>query len=103
MSAEITLVLPVLECACITSMGPRSDERGNTAANPNMPAARRLQWGRAQMSAEISQVLFMGSSIQLLQWGRAQMSAEMWKCAKPKKPPADTSMGPRSDERGNAR
>ncbi len=38
----------------VTSMGPRSDERGNAKllAIP-MQSRRKLQWGRAPMSAEI--------------------------------------------------
>ncbi|SRR5579883_2787826 len=37
------------------SMGPRSDERGNTFPCLRYPIVCRLQWGRARMSAEISQ------------------------------------------------
>jgi len=59
-------------------MGPRSDERGNNlvllAEDLNLNA---LQWGRAQMSAEIPAT-----------W----LNRDPWD---------DASMGPRSDERGN--
>ncbi len=42
--------------AVVASMGPRSDERGNTTflGWPDL-SATSLQWGRAQMSAEIGQ------------------------------------------------
>src|SRR5579885_1761572 len=61
-----------------SSMGPRSDERGNTLSE-KMTAYlwAILQWGRAQMSAEIqfpTPYLYWPNN---LQWGRAQMSAEM--------------------------
>ncbi len=36
-----------------------------------------LQWGRAQMSAEINPASAAATSTMPLQWGRAQMSAEM--------------------------
>jgi len=34
-------------------MGPRSDERGNRKSSLHLEALLELQWGRAQMSAEI--------------------------------------------------
>src|SRR5579885_3471758 len=59
-------------------MGPRSDERGNIrvsqAARHRCPG---LQWGRAQMSAEIHRDERSAGSGVRLQWGRAQMSAEI--------------------------
>src|SRR5579885_1004342 len=59
-------------------MGPRSDERGDAS----LPVARArkfnfLQWGRAQMSAEIWARRWPSSDSATLQWGRAQMSAEI--------------------------
>ncbi len=36
-----------------------------------------LQWGRAQMSAEMNWIVFGAPLRSLLQWGRAQMSAEI--------------------------
>ncbi len=35
------------------SMGPRSDERGNVDGRNALSAEDALQWGRAQMSAEM--------------------------------------------------
>ena len=88
-----------------TSMGPRSDERGNRAVRlaGGSGYAVLLQWGRAPMSAEIGQDLRLvlrevdqtsmgprsdergnienisicGMVVLVLQWGRAPMSAEM--------------------------
>src|SRR5579884_3380671 len=85
------------------SMGPRSDERGNAVALPhNLPSTEWLQWGRAQMSAEMRELRKRNSWPFLLQWGRAQMSAEIrthpWR---PGHGGHGASMGPRSDERGN--
>ena len=60
-------------------MGPRSDERGNEEKVSKMPREEvLLQWGRAQMSAEI-----LEEGVRLLREAHA-------------------SMGPRSDERGNS-
>ena len=59
-------------------MGPRSDERGNAASQAFTLAGNDLlQWGRAQMSAEIAEFAKLRAKVGLLQWGRAQMSAEM--------------------------
>ena len=108
------------------SMGPRSDERGNFGEKRDPFGTRgALQWGRAQMSAEIRPSGIQASAANLLQWGRAQMSAEMRTTSAPR-PHSDplqwgraqmsaeistlsssereaalASMGPRSDERGN--
>src|SRR5579885_2193507 len=60
------------------SMGPRSDERGNEFRGIILRERK-------------------GS----LQWGRAQMSAEMFVLLVPVKRAGLPSMGPRSDERGN--
>ena len=60
-------------------MGPRSDERGNKSVPEVFPKGVCLQWGRAQMSAEMSKsscTVLCGAKS--LQWGRAQMSAEMY-------------------------
>jgi len=85
-------------------MGPRSDERGNgQPLRKSSQPSSLLQWGRAQMSAEITAqprncfqclVASMGPRsdergngldavlvecrLIQLQWGRAQMSAEMF-------------------------
>ena len=61
------------------SMGPRSDERGNSVIPVGERPLSVLQWGRAPMSAEI----------------RAQLVGAIKTFA--------ASMGPRSDERGNRR
>ena len=40
----------------VASMGPRSDERGNRRIEPVDPERHRmLQWGRVRMNAEITQ------------------------------------------------
>ncbi len=84
------------------SMGPRSDERGNEARLPAAPPVRWLQWGRAQMSAEMAQYpITQPVFLDFLQWGRAQMSAEIMVILRTKIPGKFPSMGPRSDERGN--
>jgi len=59
-------------------MGPRSDERGNGAVlGYAVRGSIRLQWGRAQMSAEMLWARMKSSGSDGLQWGRAQMSAEI--------------------------
>jgi len=79
MSAEIRFILEYPCDQAVASMGPRSDERGNSArTNCLCRAHSLLQWGRAPMSAEI---------------GTGQRIADAR---------AEASMGPRSDERGNA-
>src|SRR5579885_1899855 len=63
-----------------------------------------LQWGRAQMSAEMAQYpITQPVFLDFLQWGRAQMSAEIMVILRTKIPGKFPSMGPRSDERGNAK
>ena len=64
-------------------------------------SANELQWGRAQMSAEMRRWWRGGCSRTALQWGRAQMSAEMYLKGDDVPAGVSTSMGPRSDERGN--
>src|SRR5579875_1183060 len=61
-----------------------------------------LQWGRAQMSAEIYLADASGLFDYSLQWGRAQMSAEILVFFRTWEPRELASMGPRSNERGNA-
>src|SRR5579885_1944704 len=54
MSAEIQVAALSQSIAALSSMGPRSDERGNMRTGlQREPAGEDLQWGRAQMSAEI--------------------------------------------------
>ena len=70
--------IDVCEIVYITSMGPRSDERGNSiSCRRALARIIRLQWGRAPMSAEISDVMLLFAPSFRLQWGRAPMSAEM--------------------------
>src|SRR5579883_3166700 len=60
------------------SMGPRSGERGNSLAFSADMVNGLLQWGRAQVSAEmmnLSYDVFIEADV--LQWGRAQVSAEI--------------------------
>src|SRR5579885_2255839 len=60
------------------SMGPRSDERGNYASWRCLGCQWKLQWGRARMSAEIGKWEMGIISYEVaLQWGRARMSAEI--------------------------
>src|SRR5437899_634274 len=63
--------------AQVASMGPRSDERGNAATAFTFCNSALLQWGRALMSAEITERREFGQQLRALQWGRALMSAEM--------------------------
>ena|SRR5579885_2467798 len=80
MSAEIQVAALSQSIAALSSMGPRSDERGNMRTGlQREPAGEDLQWGRAQMSAEI----------------RKASPENRARC--------QSSMGPRSDERGNAK
>src|SRR5579885_766096 len=85
-----------------SSMGPRSDERGNRRYGlPRLPK-KALQWGRAQMSAEMHHCFTEDRIVGHLQWGRAQMSAEIRRIGYVVRGRRCSSMGPRSDERGNA-
>src|SRR5579885_1709575 len=59
-----------------------------------------LQWGRAQMSAEMKRSSENNMPCDCLQWGRAQMSAEMTLDDGVATQIGTPSMGPRSDERG---
>src|SRR5579885_2980380 len=78
MSAEIQVAALSQSIAALSSMGPRSDERGNMRTGlQREPAGEDLQWGRAQMSAEMEE----------------EAIADYWE--------QWSSMGPRSDERGN--
>src|SRR5579875_1413182 len=61
------------------SMGPRSNDRGNTTIAPEVDHCALLQWGRDQMIAEI-------------RVGRQGSGDD-----------PRASMGPRSNDRGNAR
>src|SRR5579885_3613509 len=59
-------------------MGPRSDERGNQyTVAADAAEGMSLQWGRAQMSAEIPFCSSKSATAMALQWGRAQMRAEI--------------------------
>src|SRR5579883_1417897 len=62
----------------VPSMGPRSGERGNLL-EPLIHKLKNLalQWGRAQVSAEIQYERGTPSCTAILQWGRAQVSAEI--------------------------
>src|SRR5579883_2367202 len=111
----------------VPSMGPRSGERGNLL-EPLIHKLKNLalQWGRAQVSAEILRLVRNDHCFSVLQWGRAQVSAEI--VLDPIGPPEGEvlqwgraqvsaeirtsirarfrnhvpSMGPRSGERGNS-
>ena len=60
-----------------------------------------LQWGRAPRSAETKTEALLWFRDEKLQWGRAPRSAETWS-ARRSSSVSSASMGPRSDERGNA-
>ena len=78
MIAEIPSGARSLLAPGYASMGPRSDDRGNTPQGRCLRSGDgRLQWGRAQMIAEMNA---------LACWPSAAFLA---------------SMGPRSDDRGN--
>ncbi len=83
-------------------MGPRSDERGNRSSLVFSSVIQGLQWGRARMSAEMNAELAELLVPSQLQWGRARMSAEINVAQKNPGGTLKASMGPRSDERGNA-
>ena len=83
-------------------MGPRSDERGNDLMRAQAITAKSLQWGRAPMSAEMIAWEGHGTPLPELQWGRAPMSAEIGDKGVELENSISASMGPRSDERGNA-
>ena len=58
------------------SMGPRSDERGNTVTGYSYSTAKTLQWGHARMSVETAVHAEVMVERDLLQWGHARMSVE---------------------------
>ena len=59
------------------SMGPRHYRRGNGALMSYRKAAKKLQWGRDIIVAEISLRLVASGVNNLLQWGRDIIVAEM--------------------------
>ncbi len=83
-------------------MGPRSGDRGNMATRcAPSSRARRLQWGRDLVIAEI---VWNVTSIQywyLLQWGRDLVIAEICRAICSSGVGSSASMGPRSGDRGN--
>ncbi len=85
-------------------MGPRSDDRGNFLGSIDRSIRQaELQWGRDQMIAEISPSATTTYVLTApLQWGRDQMIAEMSMAAEGRPMNRPASMGPRSDDRGNA-
>src|SRR5882724_7976100 len=58
-------------------MGPRSVERGSLDRVIDRDRQRLLQWGRAQLSAEVPPKNGACGAHSTLQWGRAQLSAEV--------------------------
>src|SRR5579885_162420 len=85
-------------------MGPRSDERGNEElVNLYKRSIKYLQWGRAQMSAEIRRIGYVVRGRRCSSMGPRsdeRGNALLQICLEA---PLQSSMGPRSDERGNAR
>ncbi len=60
------------------SMGPCSDEHGNSHELPTVVHYQEsLQWGRALMSTEMIHRVNAEKTQSQLQWGRALMSTEM--------------------------
>ncbi len=62
-----------------------------------------LQWGRTQLSAEITVSLPVLREQTPLQWGRTQLSAEMHGTPDRRYRDSRASMGPHSTECGNIR
>ncbi len=58
-------------------MGPRSADRGNSVELATEYTDVRLQWGRDQLIAEMSQIGGPSRHTLKLQWGRDQLIAEM--------------------------
>ncbi len=82
-------------------MGPRSGERGNSVPRNSHKVLAALQWGRAQVSAEMPTVtdimtLGIGASMGPRSGERGN---EFFYCTSPIR--HEASMGPRSGERGN--
>ncbi len=86
----------------MASMGPCSDEHGNKRGQGVWGRCPELQWGRALMSTEIVQRRIGAEQLRSLQWGRALMSTEICPRCQPPAWPGSASMGPCSDEHGNA-
>ncbi len=68
---------------------------------PMQFSAVELQWGRTQLSAEISTSVPMQFSAVELQWGRTQLSAEIVTLTRTLRATDEASMGPHSTECGN--
>src|SRR4051812_48675142 len=79
-SAEIHLRRDYVQRILVTSIEPRSRERGNLASVPVLLPAERLQLSRAHVSAEMLPPVAMLSSPPPLQLSRAHVSAEI--CSK---------------------
>ncbi|SRR5579885_110241 len=102
MSAEIRRIGYVVRGRRCSSMGPRSDERGNALLQICLEAP--LQSSMGPRSDERGNVSFRWLNRRIvapLQWGRAQMSAEIASGRQREAIIDVSSMGPRSDERGN--
>ena len=108
-------------------MGPRSEERGNGTSGRTPPPQWPLQWGRARKNAEtvrqaghhrhngrfngaalgrtrkLDDMICRGCGHIALQWGRARKNAETDREKGGDMSRHLASMGPRSEERGNAR
>ena len=101
-SAEITPVKNVWCSARWLQWGHARMSAEIAWAKANQTGWVQLQWGRARMSAEIAFFLGFGAVIVGLQWGRAQASAKIRRGQGQPFRCLHASMGPRSDERGNA-
>ena|GEM_PF-3497318 len=103
MSAEMSMRIQYAAQTTSWLQWGRAQMSAEMNQNPtNGVAAVMLQWGRAQMSAEIYLADASGLFDYSLQWGRAQMSAEILVFFRTWEPRELASMGPRSNERGNA-
>ena len=84
------------------SMGPRSEDRGNAEEEEMELMDIMLQWGRDLKIAEMGFFATRVKSSAALQWGRDLKIAEMCRVDDQWMKVAIASMGPRSEDRGNA-
>src|SRR5579885_1007614 len=102
MSAEIRRIGYVVRGRRCSSMGPRSDERGNALLQICLEAPLQSSMGpRSDERGNAAYQELQRKAAAILQWGRAQMSAEIESRAERRQHERESSMGPRSDERGN--
>src|SRR5258706_75491 len=81
------------------SMGPRSGERGNEMEQGDAGCGDDASMGPRSGERGNAEKLIVANRIVALQWGRAQVSAEISFVTSGRISP-EASMGPRSGERG---